>query len=391
MKRNKVIVFTGGGSGGHLTPLMSVAQILRTEAPEFKLVYIGQKGDNLGDIISDNPLFHSVYTVRAGKFRRYNGEGYKQIFDVKTMLLNFRDMFYVAIGLFQSWRLLGKLNPSVVFCKGGFVCVPVGLASALRRIPYVTHDSDALPGLANRIIARWAAHHAVSLPKELYSYPPEKTITTGVPIQAGFKHVTEHMTISARDKLKIIKSANAVLVIGGGLGATRVNDAVLDVARKMFADIPKLYILHVAGRNSLDAVTDAYKSKLTDDQFKRVQVYGFTNDVVTLGEAATVVITRAGATNLAEFATQAKPCIIIPNNQLTGGHQTKNAMAYHRQGAAIVLPETELKQLARVTTDLINSKHLQQQLSEKIATFATKDAAGSIAHLLLATSLKSSL
>src|SRR5207253_4160634 len=119
--------------------------------------------------------------------------GWKNLIDIPMMLKNLRDAFRVVIGMWQSYRLLKKLKPSVIFIKGGFVGVPVGLAAAKRKIPYVTHDSDVLPGLANHIIARWASAHAVAMPKQLYHYPQDKTYTVGVPVSGEYREVTYHL------------------------------------------------------------------------------------------------------------------------------------------------------------------------------------------------------
>lgn len=170
---------TGGGSGGHITPILAVAHELKKLAPDTHIIYIGQQGDTFGTVVAEHELIDEVHTIAAGKFRRYHSEGLKQLLDLKTMWLNLRDGFRVVKGLVQSYRLLGDLKPDMVFCKGGFVGVPVGLSAALRHIPYVTHDSDAIPGLANRVIAKWAALHAVALDPSLYPYPVERTVNVG--------------------------------------------------------------------------------------------------------------------------------------------------------------------------------------------------------------------
>ena len=162
------IVVTGGGSGGHITPILAVADEIKKAHPDSKIIYIGQKGDTFADIVAENMLIDEVRSVSAGKFRRYNGEGLKQLLDFKTIWLNVRDAFRVIKGFWECNKLLSTIKPDVVFCKGGFVGVPVGLAAARLKIPYLTHDSDAIPGLANRIISRWAAKHAVALDPELY-------------------------------------------------------------------------------------------------------------------------------------------------------------------------------------------------------------------------------
>jgi UDP-N-acetylglucosamine--N-acetylmuramyl-(pentapeptide) pyrophosphoryl-undecaprenol N-acetylglucosamine transferase len=388
MTKKKIIVMTGGGSGGHLTPVLSVAEQLKKVAPEYVLVYIGQTGDGLGDIMSQSGLFNAVHTVRAGKFRRYHGEGLKQLLDIKTLALNLRDSFFVCIGFVQSFRLLRHMQPSVLFCKGGFVGVPVAFAARFLRIPYVTHDSDAIPGLANRLIARGATLHAVALPKETYSYPIDKTVSVGVPIAAKFKHVTEQAASKAKELLHIPQKAQTLLIIGGGLGAERINKVIMVNIKKLLG-ISNLYVFHVVGRSNEEAANSFYDTELSQIDRKRVITYGFTDRVALLGEAADVVITRAGATNLAEFSAQGKACIIVPNPVLTGGHQLKNAQAFREKQAAIIVSEDHLDELVNVALMLLKNKEKREQLSKNISQFATKDSASLLAGILLAAAEKS--
>lgn len=379
-----MVVMTGGGSGGHITPIVSVAIELKKLSPSTKIVYIGQKGDALGDVMRGNPIFDSVYTVRAGKFRRYHGEGLKQLLDVPTIVKNARDLIYVAVGLVQAIWLLHRLKPGAMFCKGGFVSVPVGLAAAALHVPFITHDSDALPGLANRIISRWAFLHAVGLPKEVYHYPAAKTVTVGVPInQQQYKPVTKELMLAARAALDVPANAKIIFVTGGGLGALRVNRAMTKNAKLLFSKVPRLYIFHQAGRKDESATRAAYTDKLTAEQLTKVRIFGFTDDMARLSEASDIVITRAGATNVAEFAQQGKVCIIIPNPQLTGGHQLKNANVYYKAEAAVILLEEDLDNLAKITVELLEDTKRQRQLSENLRKFAMPKAAESLAQLLL--------
>lgn len=388
-KQHKVIVMTGGGSGGHITPLLSVAEVLQKTAPDYKLVYVGQKNDPMVDHVQRSLLFSDVQVVRAGKLRRYHGEGLKQLLDVKTVFKNLRDVFYVAIGFVQSLLLLRKIKPSVLFCKGGYVGVPLGLAAALLKIPYVTHDSDGVPGLANKIIARWATIHAVALPKEQYTYPSHKTVTVGVPTQGHVKKVNDESQKQAREKLGIPKTAPTILVVGGGLGAAAINNAMTQIAPSLVTHESQMHILHVAGEKAYARVSQAYDTVLSDKDRRRVHVYGYTKQLALLSEAATIVITRAGATSLAEFALQGKPCIIIPHPHLTGGHQLKNAKIFADAGAALVLQEESVARLEEVVRLLLADKQKQQSLSEAITQFGNKNAAAALAGLLITTAQKS--
>ena len=166
------IVLCGGGSGGHITPLLAVAYEFRTRNPGTTLVYIGEKNGKFSYIAENSNLFDELYFVSAGKLRRYHGESLlTRLFDVKTNILNIRDVFRLLAGLVQSYFLFRKIQPDALLLKGGYVGVPVASAGRLHHVPYITHDSDALPGLSNRLAARWARYHATAMPAKYYSYP----------------------------------------------------------------------------------------------------------------------------------------------------------------------------------------------------------------------------
>jgi UDP-N-acetylglucosamine--N-acetylmuramyl-(pentapeptide) pyrophosphoryl-undecaprenol N-acetylglucosamine transferase len=382
------IVLTGGGSGGHITPIIAVAREIKRLQPDAQLIYIGQRGDQLLDVPRESKYIDEVYAVRAGKLRRYHGEGVRQIFDIPTLAKNVRDAWRTAAGIWQSYRLLGKIKPDCVFIKGGFVGVPVGLAAAKRHIPYVTHDSDALPGLANRIIARWASLHAVGLPKEVYPYPSSKTVTVGVPVQSDFHRVTPEQQIVYKKQIGQAHAGKILFVTGGGNGALTLNDAVAKFVPAMIASYPDLVVVHVTGRTHEATFTDKYDRALErSDQRERVIVKGFVTDLYAYSGAADVVLTRAGATNLAEFAIQHKACIVVPNPLLAGGHQIKNAQLLSNRNAVISVTEAQLvndpSAMEQAVRDLLNDPKERQALGRRFGEFAKTDAATQLAMLLL--------
>jgi UDP-N-acetylglucosamine--N-acetylmuramyl-(pentapeptide) pyrophosphoryl-undecaprenol N-acetylglucosamine transferase len=383
------VVLTGGGSGGHITPILAVAAELKRLQPKTRLMYIGQRGDKLGDIPAADPNIDEVFTVRAGKFRRYHGEGLRQLLDIPTLLKNIRDVLYVLIGIRQSRALLKKLQPDIIFIKGGFVGVPVGLAAARLHIPYITHDSDAIPGLANRIIARWAAIHAVALPEEIYTYPSNKTVTTGIPVQSDFVPVTTALSKRYRAEINVPEQAKLLFIIGGGLGSQRVNQAVGEAVPHLLAEFKELHVVHVVGRINEADMQQFYTGALSPAELRRVQVFGFISDVYRYSGAADSIISRAGATNLAEFALQGKACIIIPSPFLTGGHQLKNAQYLVDQSAAQVIDETDLRtdpnRLAKQVSKLLRDPAQQHELGAHLHEFAKPRATQELAKLILQT------
>jgi UDP-N-acetylglucosamine--N-acetylmuramyl-(pentapeptide) pyrophosphoryl-undecaprenol N-acetylglucosamine transferase len=378
---------TGGGSGGHITPILAVAAELKKIQPDIQIFYIGQSGDQLSDVPAGSPYIDQVYAVRAGKFRRYHGEGIKQIFDVMTLLKNVRDAWRVLIGTVQSYRLLGKIKPDCIFIKGGFVGVPVGLAAAKRHIPYITHDSDAIPGLANRSIARWAKLHAVGQPKELYKYPQDKTVMVGVPLQDTFRAVDLHQKMVFRQQLKIDENAKLIFITGGGNGALSLNKFVLAIIPSLLGIYPSLRVVHITGRLHEELISKMYDELLPNDVRGRVLVRGYIIDLYVYSGASDVIITRAGATNLAEFALQQKACIVIPNPKLTGGHQLINAEYLANQRAVICLTENTLEHdpqvLQKSIRSLLDNPSNGLEMGKRLAALAKPDAAHALAVLLL--------
>ncbi len=380
------IVVTGGGSGGHITPILAVAKELKRLQPATRIVYIGDSRDGLDDIVAADANIDEMFSVRAGKLRRYNGEGWRQLLDIATMLANIRDGFQVVIGMWQSFWLLRRVRPSIIFTRGSYVSVPVTLAGALQGIPYITHDSDAIPSLTNRIIARWATLHAVALSEEMYQYPIDKTITVGVPISHDYQQVTAQLHEQYKKELGLDGYDWVLLVTGGGLGAKSLNEAVVANAPELLRRYPGLAIVHLTGRIHETAIKQAYIEHVPSETLNRVMVKGFVADMYRYTGAASVVIARGGATNLAELAVQGKACIIVPNALLTGGHQLKNTAALTAKGAIIEMTMDQAQQelrLASVVTDLFDNPAIAKQLSDNILTFAHPDAAKQLAQLLL--------
>lgn len=383
---------TGGGSGGHITPLLAVAHEITQISPETEVVYIGQRGDGLADVPEADPNIDSVYTISAGKFRRYHGEGFKQLLDVKTIALNIRDVFRILAGLWQSWRLLGNLKADIIFTRGGYVSVPVALAAKLRGIPYITHDSDSIPSLANRIIARWAKLHAVALPAELYPYPKNKTVTVGVPVNKNYTPVDAVAKTQYRDKLSLSDAEQVLLVTGGGNGAHDLNRIVIDNVPFLLQQYPAMVVLHIAGRNLEKSVVEAYRKAVKPQDASRVHVFGFVHDLYMYSGAADVVIARGGATNIAEFALQHKACLIIPSPQLVWNVRNTEVLA--RKEAVLSLSQTQAEQelrLAHTIMPLLDDRQKRDQLGKRLSAFAYANAAETLAVLLLNKGKRSSI
>lgn len=303
------------------------------------------------------------------------------------MAKNIRDAVWVIVGLWQSFRLLKRLKPDVIFIKGGFVGVPVGLSAAVLRLPYVTHDSDALPGLANRIVAPWAKMHTVALPKEVYNYPADKTITVGVPLAHHYKPFSVAEVLDARKQIGVPAKGPVLLVTGGGLGAHRLNMAFAACAPALLDRYPDLTVLQIAGRANEAELRQLYQKELPAADQHRVVVKGYITNLHLYSGAADLILTRAGATSIAEFAAQAKACIVVPNPQLTGGHQLKNAKVLEDHHAIKLVSEEKIHQdshaLMPAIVDLLDNPKRAAELGQRLSEFAQPDSARKLAMVLL--------
>lgn len=372
--------FSGGGSGGHLTPLIAVAEELKKRQPEAQIHAVVHRGDNLNSLISDNPAFTKVHQIFAGKLRRYHGKGLRGI-GLVDLLKNIRDVFFLGLGFLQSCYLMARYRPNALLMRGGYVGVPLGFAARIFRRPYMTHDSDAIASLANRLIASGAAAHAISATPEHYPYKTEKTVLTGIPLQSSFKPVTATENSASRRVLGLPEDAVVILVTGGGLGAVRLNSGVSSVVKELLEQNKNLYVFHQSGKGNEEAVKEFYKDQ------GRVEVFGFRDDLGVISSASDLVITRAGATAMAEFATQRKPMILIPNPLLTGGHQLHNAFALESQNAAVTVEEDKIaEELPKVLAKLLDDPTLRDNLGLNASRRVPQAAASKVVDVLLSIS-----
>lgn len=259
----------------------------------------------------------NIHKIKAGKFRRYNGQTiWRQILDIRTLLLNLRDSFKVIIGFFQSIVLLMRIRPAVVFSKGGYTALPVGLAAACLRIRLVTHDSDMTPGLTNRLLSRFADVRACGFPRK-------GSVFTGNPVRP------EIITSQPAD---LGSTKPIVLVMGGSQGSKSINDVVFE----NIGELTKRYTLvHITGTSDISRAPSQSRVYKPRDFVDAAEMGG-------LIKAADVVVSRAGATAIAELAACGAPTVLIPGVHMTAGQQLKNADAVAGKKAAYVLQEREL-------------------------------------------------
>jgi UDP-N-acetylglucosamine--N-acetylmuramyl-(pentapeptide) pyrophosphoryl-undecaprenol N-acetylglucosamine transferase len=324
----KVMVLTGGGTSGHVTPNIALLPYLKQEG--FTVHYIGSRSGMEKELVRKEGI--PYHEISAGKLRRY--------FDIK----NFTDVFRVAAGFFQAYSLLGRLKPSVVFSKGGYVSCPVVWAAWLKKIPAVIHESDITPGLTNKLSMPFARAICYTFPETGRYLPEGKGIRTGMPIRQSLLAGDRR---TGRNICGFSDSKPVLMVIGGSLGSENINNAVRCVIDRLLKDFN---ICHVCGKGN---IREELKNVKGYRQFEYV-----TEEQSHLYALADLVLSRAGATVLFELLALKKPNLLIPLSKAASrGDQILNAASFEKQGFSKVLPEEELdsESLVNAIYDLWNN------------------------------------
>ena len=405
----KVLV-VGGGSGGHITPAVAVVREILEKRPRAKVEFWTDKKyyknvvkitteigvhwgdeDKLGS--AKNPYIQ-VRKIKSGKFHRYAGLKLRDYFDdgAKTFrdvtFGNFFGFIGFTCGIFQSFkRLFRKKNrPDVIFLKGGFVGLPVGIVAKWFKIPYVIHESDAVPGLANRMLMKRAKVVAMGSPFDDGIKGRENWTWVGIPVAAEYKKISNTTQKQLKKEAGFDPEKPLVMVTGGSQGAEHINLAMREILPEM---LKFTSVGLVAGRKHYEDMVDLKKYEEWDKAKlqSNFRMWEFSPVMNELLGAADVVISRAGATTIAELAVLSKPVILVPFEKLPGSHQLKNAERLERAEAAMVVPDSKMEKdptlLLEATRTLIRSPKKREELAEKLHAESKTDAAERLADILV--------
>lgn len=330
----KKIVLTGGGTAGHVTPNMALIPELKNKG--YQVHYIGSKDGIERKLIEESGI--PYYGISSGKLRRY--------FDPK----NFTDPIKVLKGYGEAKNLLKKINPDIVFSKGGFVTVPVVLAAKRKKIPCIVHESDMTPGLANKICIPCATKVCANFPETLEHLPDGKAVLTGTPIR---KELFSGNKLKGVDFCGFSVNKPIIMVIGGSLGSVVVNEAVRSMLPTL---LDRFQIIHLCGKDKLDRTLEKTKGYV---QFEYIK-----NELSDLIDAADIVISRAGANAICEILALRKPNILIPLSAAASrGDQILNAASFEKQGFSYVIKEEDLSE--KKLLEAINKVYSEREIYTK--------------------------
>jgi UDP-N-acetylglucosamine--N-acetylmuramyl-(pentapeptide) pyrophosphoryl-undecaprenol N-acetylglucosamine transferase len=367
------LVFTGGGTGGHIFPIIAVIREMRKihQGKDVEFFYIGPKDEFSLILLSQEGI--KVKTVLSGKIRRYLG--------IKTLFQNIIDVFIkIPIGFFQAFYYFFFLAPDLIVSKGGFGSVPGVMAGKLLQIPIFLHESDTAPGLANRFLARFSLRIFVSFPKTEY-FKPSKMILIGNPIR---REMLEESEKEAQEIFKLTKEKPVILILGGSQGAQRVNDRILQVLSDLLQNFE---VIHQTGRANFKQVQAEAKVVISKDLEKYYHAFPFFKErgIKKAYRLADLIVSRAGSGSIFEIAAFGKPCILIPLPESAQNHQVKNAYSYARNGACQILEEPNFTAhffLERLKSLFANPQQLEK-MKKAAKQFSKPEAATRMAQYIV--------
>lgn len=344
LMKPQTILFTGGGTAGHVTP--NIAIINKFLSAGWEVFYAGSKTGIENEIIKRMNV--PYYSVATGKFRRY--------FSWRTFL----EPFLILWGIFQSFLLCRKLKPNVVFSKGGFVAFPIVVGAWLNRIPIIIHESDLTPGLANKLSFPFANKICLAFPEGQKYISSKNTIVTGNPIRDSlFEGTAEKGRLFCR-----FNSQDPILLIlGGGQGAAVINQTIRSILPKLRGSFQ---IAHICGKGKLDS------NLLNDHRYKQFEYVD--GELADLFACSDLVVSRAGANSLYELLRLKKPHILIPlSRRASRGDQIVNARYFAERGLSHVLYEEELN--GESLLELIQQVYTKRvELSQRLIDFPLPDS-----------------
>jgi len=364
------ILFAGGGTAGHIFPIVAIIRQIKKSYPRsgFEFFYLGPRDKFTKDISIKEGIKANFIT--AGKYRRY------------FSLLNFIDFFKIPIGIIQAFYYVFVISPDLIFSKGGYGSIPTIIAAKILMVPIFIHESDVVPGVANRFASKSALEVFISFSiKETEFFPAKKMLSVGNPIRES---VINGSRDEARKMFKLVKGKPVLLVLGGSQGSEKINDTFLVVLPELLKDFE---IIHQTGEKNFDSVSKESAVVISKDLRPYYHPVAFMNDkqLANAYAIADLVISRSGSGSIFEIAANAKPSILIPLASAAQNHQVRNAYTYAERGTALVIEENNFKPyfiMSRIRQLFSNQEKLRE-MSRRAKDFARPNAASIISEYLV--------
>ena len=350
------LLITGGGTGGHLFPGIALAQAVEQAYAGSEVVFVGTERK-----VDRTALSNLGFIIKTIRCQGLKGKSFTEILTALCQL---------PIALFDSLKIIRQFKPDLVFGVGGYVTGPVILAARLLGIPTCIHEQNTVPGLANKMLGKIAHRVFVSLPGSEKYFPADKTILSGNPIRSSLlaksKEITQHDTTEQL----------TILILGGSQGARQLNSLVLEAAKQCLIHLrPLPKLIHQTGELDEKQVEEAYAELGIN-----ARVEPFISDMAEVYAQADLIVSRAGATTLAEIMVFSKPAILVPFPYAADNHQEKNGRILVKGGGGVMFRQSELtgEILGNEICRLLNDKEMLSKMAEKSGELAKPEATETI-------------
>ena len=354
MKQSINIIISGGGTGGHIYPAIAIANEIKLRHPEAKFLFVGAK-----DKMEMEKVPQAGYEIKGLWI-----SGIQR----KLTLKNISFPFKLISSLLKASSIIKRFKPDMAIGTGGFASGPTLMVASRKGIPTLIQEQNSFPGITNKLLAKKANSICVAYDDLERFFPKDKIIKTGNPVRQDLLSI-HNKTADARAFFKLEKNKKTILVLGGSLGARRINE-LIEEQLTFFKD-QNVQLIWQCGKLYIDQYQKF-------NMLANVQVHQFLNRMDLAYAAADIVISRAGASSVSELCIVGKPVIFIPSPNVAEDHQTKNAKSIADKHAAILLKESELETFSIVFETLLKDKGKQQSLSENIKELALPNATSHI-------------
>ncbi|MCK8817335.1 undecaprenyldiphospho-muramoylpentapeptide beta-N-acetylglucosaminyltransferase [Natroniella sulfidigena] len=361
------ILISGGGTGGHIYPGLAIAKSLEQRNDDVEIAFVGTEQGLEADIVPKEG--YQLKTIQVQGLPR------------KVSLDLIKAAFKSLVGFFEAKLILNNFEPDIVVGTGGYVCGPIVLAAALSNIPTVIHEQNAYPGLTNRLLAKVVDKIALSnLDAKEYLKDLDKVVLTGNPIRPA---ILEQNRTKAFKELGLNPRQKVILVFGGSRGAKSINQAVVKLYKEIKGS--NLQLLHITGKNGFEEVeAKAEELGINNMESGQIIIKPYLYNMEAALNVADLVISRAGATGLAEITACGIPAILIPYPYAAENHQEYNARSLERKNAAEVILDQELTgdKLSEVVNELIFDEQKLKKMAQASKELGQPDAAKNLVALI---------
>ena len=364
----KRIIISGGGTGGHIYPAITIYKEIMAMIPDAEVLYVG----------TEHGLEANLVPKEGIPFKTIPVEGLQRSLSVKT----FVTLVKSGIALGKANSIISEFKPDVVIGTGGYVCGPVLLAAALRRIPTIIQEQNVIAGITNKILSRFVDVVAVGYEEAKKSFEKAKRVVyTGNPVRP---EVLVDTRAEGRNHFQLKDDDFAVLIAGGSRGARTINSAMIEV-HKHFKNIPNVKLIHITGIGEYGSVLQALSIANGDEYSESTLIMPYLHDMPKALAAADLAVFRSGAIGLAELAVRGIPSILVPYPYAAEDHQTYNARIFVQEGAAHMIVDKMLssKDLIGEIEMFIDNPALLEQISERALQLGKPNAAQDIAALAI--------